>query len=199
MFVAVLFLVPSAMGFSEAQADDPAELQLDKPCVVVGRILGTDVRLYPAEPASETGERLPDMCRIKGFEILNLTTGQWQPLTLSKEGYFCANIAMGQYDLRGRDCQGRPYLIHHFNVPLNMAVNLGTFQLETCDPNVAARERWHNYFRTAGWKVYREGEGQIAVRLKHDIRPKAYDDCRKWFADCHKEVFEHYESVMARR
>lgn len=180
-------------------ADEPAVFLLKKECVVFGHTRGVDVKLYPIELVPGTEDRFKDMTRIKGFEILNVTTGEWHPLTLSKEGCFCANVGMGQHDLRGRDSEGRPYLIHRFNVPLNMAVNLGTFRVETCDPAFFARERWYNYFRTAGWKMFREGDGQIAARLKRDTSRDAYEDCENWLAGCHEEVYEHFESVMARR
>jgi hypothetical protein len=194
IFVSVLLVVGLPVS-----ADEPTALSLEKECVVVGRIQGTDVMLYQKEQAPGIDQPLRDKARIKGFEILNVTSGEWQPLSLSKEGYFCANIKMGQYDLRGRDCEGRPYLIHHFNVPLNMAVNLGTFRVETCDPGLVARERWHDYFRNSGWRVYREGSGHVVVHLKHDTSREAYEDCENWFAGCHEEVYEQFENVMARR
>ena len=180
-------------------AADPAPLVLTKECVIIGRILGADVMLYPKVQRYETDRPIPFMSRIKGFEILNTISGEWVPLELTKAGYFCANVRMGEYELRGRDSGGRPFLVHRFNVPLNMAVNLGTFWIETTNPKLVTRDLWPNYERTGAWRDYGEGDGYIAVRLKHVTHRDAYDDCENWFADCHEEAYEHFEKVMARR
>ena len=179
--------------------DEPAALQLEKECVVMGRIQGADVNLFPAGQTPGTGQVFKQKVRVRGFELLNLDSGDWQPLSLSKEGYFCANVRMGKYDLRGRDCEGRPYLIYRFNVPLNMAVNLGTFAVEACNPDLVSGESWHDYSRTANWREYREGDGHVALRVVHDESMSAYEDCESWFASCHEEIYEHFEKVIARR
>jgi hypothetical protein len=194
----ILVSVPLVMGLSFA-GDEPAALEFEKECVIVGRIQGTDVMLYPRKQTSETDQQLTSMTRIEGFEILNLTSGEWQPLSLSKEGYFCANIRMGQYDLRGRDSEGRPYLVHRFNVPMHMAVNLGTFWIETDDPGLVAQDLWYNYNRTTDWREYQKGTGHIYVRLEHDTSREVYEDCESWFSGCYEEAYEHFEKVMARR
>lgn len=200
IFLALVFLsVPLAISLAEAPVYTPAALQLEKECVIIGRIQGADVMLYRMGQKAKEGQQIPSMARIKGFEILNTTSGDWQPLTLSEDGYFCVNVGMGKYDLRGRDCQGRPYLIHRFNVPMSMAVNLGTFWVDACDPSEVSMDLWHNYERTSAWREYRDGEGHIAVRLVHDTSPEAYTDCETWFAGCHEEIYEHFEEVMARR
>lgn len=180
-------------------ADEPEALKLEKECVVMARIQGADVELFPIGQKPGTDQPLKDMVRVRGFELLNRDSGDWQPLSLSEEGYFCANVRMGRYDLRGRDCEGRPYLIYRFNVPLNMAVNLGTFLVETCHPDLVTVEFWHDYFRTASWREYREGEGRIALRLKHDASKEAYEDCENWFAGCYEAAYEHFKKLIARR
>jgi len=195
VFVSVLMAIvlPLSAG------DEPGTLSLDKACIVMGRIQGADVKLFPAGQTPDADQPFKEAIRLKGFELLNLDSGDWQPLSLSKEGYFCANVRMGEYDLRGRDCKGRPYLIYRFNVPLNMAVNLGTFFVETCNPDLVSGEPWHDYFRTANWREYREGEGHVALRLNHVTSQKAYEDCESWFASCHETIYEHFEKVIARR
>jgi len=155
--------------------------------------------LYP-KVQSDTMERpIPTVVTIKGFEILNTISGEWIPVSLTKEGYFCVNVGMGEYELRGRDSMGRPFLVHRFNVPLNMAVNLGTFWIETTNPKLVTKDQWYNYDRTAAWRTYEDGSGHIAVRLTHDTDRKVYEDCENWFASCHEEAYNHFEQVMARR
>jgi len=194
----ILVSVPLVMGLSLA-GDEPVALELEKECVIVGRIQGTEVMLYPREQTSETDQQVPIMTRIGGFEVLNVASGEWQPLPLSNEGYFCANIRMGRHDLRGRDSAGRPYLVHSFNVPLHMAVNLGSFWIETGDPGLVSQEPWYSYNRTADWREYQKGAGHIYVRLEHDTSREVYEDCESWFSGCHEEAYEHFEKVMARR
>ena len=106
---------------------------------------------------------------------------------------------MGEYELRGRDYRNRPYLIHRFNVPLNMAVNLGTFWVEASNPVRVSLGAWHNYESRTSWREYREGAGRIAIRVEHVTSREAYDDCESWFAGCHEEAYEHFEQVIARR
>lgn len=197
----LLFVSVSLASGSAVYADKPAQLVLEKECVIIGRILGAGVMLYPTEQLSEMDRPLSYsyITRIKGFEILNTTSGEWIPLSLSSEGYFCVNVRMGAYELRGRDSKNRPYLIHRFNVPLNMAVNLGTFWVETANPKWVSEDLWHNYERHVSWRRYLEGAGHIAMRLVHMTRQAAYSDCESWFADCHKQAYEHFEQVMARR
>lgn len=195
----LIFLSISLVMSLQVLGDEPATLELDKECVIVGRIQGTDVMLYPQVQVPQGIRHAPQMARIKGFEILNLTSGEWEPITLTEEGYFCANVRMGKYELRGRDCEDRPYLIHRFNVPLHMAVNLGTFWVEASDPVSTIQDPWHNYERTSAWREYREGAGHVAFRLVHATDKKAYENCENWFAQCHEEVYEHFEKVMARR
>lgn len=190
----IIFLTGALTVVLPVSGDDPETLTLEKPCVIVGRILGADVTLFPV-----LENHPPEMGRIKGFELLNLTSGEWLPLTLSREGYFCANVRMGEYDLRGRDFEGLPYLIHRFNVPLNMAVNLGTFMVQTGHPDLVPVEIWHDYSMTGNWRVYREGVGHVAFRLKHETGQVAYEDCENWFAGCYKDIYGHFEKVMARR
>jgi len=199
MLLVLVFVSVSLVSGLAVCADEPAPLVLEKECVILGRILGTDVMLYPKEQRYETDRPTPIMVRIKGFEILNTTSGEWVPLSLTKDGYFCVNVRMGGYELRGRDSEGRPYLIHRFNVPLNMAVNLGTFWTETSNPKLVTKDPWYNYERVASWREYGEGAGHIAVRLEHVTHRTAYDDCESWFADYHEEAYEHFEQVMARR
>ncbi|UCG39462.1 MAG: hypothetical protein JSV00_04360 [bacterium] len=200
LLLALVFLiVPAAAVLAEAPIYEPPVLEFEKECVIVGRLLGTDVMLYPVGRALPVEEQLPAMARIRGFEILNVTTGESQQLYLSQEGYFCANVGMGQYDLRGRDWEGRPYLVHRFDVPLHSAVNLGTFWVETNDPGLVALGPWYNYERMETWRMYREGAGRIAVRVRHDTSAGTYKECEDWFAECHEEAYEHFEKVMARR
>lgn len=180
-------------------ADEPAPLVLEKECVIIGRIQGTDVMLYPTDQSAETDRPIPSMVRIKDFEILNTISGDWIPLALSSDGYFCLNVRMGTYELMGRDSENRPFLIHRFNVPLNMAVNLGTFWVETSHPKWVTIDPLHNYETTASWREYREGAGQVAMRVEHVTSPEAYKDCENWFANCQKDAYEHFERVMARR
>jgi len=201
-FMAVLTIVLLSSVLTvvlPASGGEPETLTLGKPCVIVGRVLGADIGLFPVGEASGAGEKSPEMTRLRGFELLNLTSGDWIPLSLSSEGYFCANVRMGEYDLRGRDSKGLPYLIHRFNVPLNMAVNLGTFRVETSRPDLVTVELWPDYSRTANWREYREGAGHVAFRLKHETGQVAYEDCEKWFAGCYADIYKHFENVMARR
>jgi hypothetical protein len=199
MFI-VLILAPLFLVSGVAVSlNEPVPLTLEKECVIIGRILGADVMLYPKGERYETDRPIPVMVQIKGFEILNTTSNEWIPLSLDKDGYFCVNVGMGKYELRGRDSKGRPYLVHSFNVPLNMAVNLGTFWIETSNPKLVSQDLWYNYQKTAGWREYDDGDGHIALRIEHVIDRAAYDECEKWFADCHEEAYEHFEKVMARR
>ena len=195
--------VPVSMNLTTA-GDEPPPLTLEKECVLFGRIQGSHQLLYegekPAEPVYDPGTGMPMMTQIKGFEVLNKTTGEWHPLTLSEEGYFCANIGMGKYDLRGRDCEGMPYVIHSFNVPRGMAVNLGAFMVETCDPKVAVYpDAWSRPVMAADWHEYREGTGAIALYLEHITSEEAYEACEDWFAQCHGEAYDHFAGVIARR
>jgi hypothetical protein len=190
--------VPVLVNFSVA-ADDPAPLQLEKECVLIGRIVGRHVMLYPTDTMADPGMYYPPMIELKGFDILNDQTGEWHPLNLSEDGYFCANVGMGRYDLRGRDADGRPYLIHSFSVPRGMAVNLGTFWIETRDPNVLAREGWFSYVRSRGFRMVQEGSNAIAIKLEQITTNEAYTDCENWFASCHDKAYEQFADVMARR
>ena len=196
----VLVMVPVILMSGTAIAtDEQAPFVLEKECVIIGRILGSNVMLYPIGQPYETDRPIPAMVKIKGFEILNTASKDWIPLSIAENGYFCANVRMGEYELRGRDSKGRPYLIHRFNVPLNMAVNLGTFWIETSNPDLVAEDQWYNYEKTTSWREYAEGDGHIALRIGHVTDQAAYDECEKWFASCHEEVYEHFEKVMARR
>ena len=196
----VLILVPVFVVIPVAMAvEEPVPLVLEKECVIIGRILGTDVMLYQIGLNDEIDRPIPVMVQIKGFEILNITSKEWIPLSIAEDGYFCANVRMGEYELRGRDSKGRPYLVHRFNVPLNMAVNLGTFWIETSNPKLVPKEKWYDYEKTSSWRLYAQGDGHIALRVEHVTDRAAYDECEKWFADCHEEAYEHFEKVIARR
>jgi hypothetical protein len=162
--------------------DEPAALTLEKECVLFGRILGHQVLLYPERKIAAPVYDMPEMTQIGGFEVLNKITGEWYPITISEDGHFCANVSMGKYDLRGRDCKGRPYVIHSFNIPKNMAANLGDFWVETCDPNVVSREGWLS----------------IALRMEHITSDEAYEECENWFAECHEEAFDQFSNVIIR-
>lgn len=190
--------VPLSMNLAVA-GDEPAPLKLVKECVLFGRILGHRVLLYQEQQVAEPVYDLPEMTQIGGFEILNEETGEWHPLSLSEEGYFCANVGMGIYDLRGRDFKGQPYVIHTFNIPKGMAVNLGNFWVETCDPMVISKEGWTPYFQSRGWHEYGEAAGAVELRVKQVSTDEAYDDCEKWFAECHEEAYDYFSSVIARR
>jgi len=199
MLLVAIFVPVLLASVFVVYADEPAPLILEKECVIIGRILGTDVMLYPKEQRYKTDRPIPVMVKIKGFEILNTTDGEWVPLELTSEGYFCANVRMGKYELRGRDSEGRPFLIYRFNVPMNMAVNLGTFWVETTNPKLVAQDLWHNYERTSAWREYAEEGGHIAMRFEHVTDKEAYDECEEWFADCHEKAYDHFARVMARR
>ena len=196
----VLAFVSLAIVSSHAvYADEPAPLVLSKECVIIGRILGTDIMLYPTDHSAETDRPIPSMVRIKDFEILNTINGDWIPLKVSSDGYFCVNVRMGEYEFLGRDSENRPFLIHRFNVPLNMAVNLGTFWVETSHPKWVTIDPLHNYDTKFSWREYREGAGHVAMRVEHVTSREAYEDCESWFAGCHEEAYKHFEQVMARR
>jgi hypothetical protein len=196
--VLIAISVPVSMNLTVA-GDEPAALTLEKECVLFGRILGHQVLLYPEQQVTEPVFDLPEMKQISDFEVLNKTTGEWYPLTLSEEGYFCANVGMGKHELRGRDCDGRPYVIHNFNIPKGMAANLGDFWVETCDPTVVSREGWFTYFNEEGWQEYREGSDAIALRIEHIVSDEAYEECENWFAECHEDAYDQFSSVIARR
>ena len=196
VLVVVLLLIPSSRSLA---ADEPAPLTLEKECVLFGRILNSHVLLYPAKKVLEPGRDLPEMTQVRGFEVLNTVTGEWHPLVLSEGGYFCANVGMGKYQLRGRNCKGDPYVIHSFTIPKGMAANLGDFWVETCDIAVVARENWYSYFREGGWQEYEQASGRIGVRIEHVATEKSYEDCEMWFARCHEEVYGHFAQLIARR
>ncbi|UCF88560.1 MAG: hypothetical protein JSV70_09170 [bacterium] len=199
MFLSLILVSVFLASVHAVYADEPAPLVLKKECVIIGRLLGVDVMLYPKEDLYRTDRPIPAMTRVKGFEILNSISGEWIPLSLSDDGYFCLNVGMGEYELRGRDSQGRPYLIHRFNVPLNMAVNLGTFWVETTNPKWVTVDPLQLYESTVSWRLYGEGAGHIAMRMMHETSRQAYEECEEWFAECHEEAYEHFEKVMARR
>lgn len=201
LLLCMLVLPASRNTLWAAQEATPQTLK--KECVLFGRILGSHLMLYPSvavsEPVYDPGPELPAMVQIKSFEVLNTVTGEWQPLILSPQGYFCTDLGKGMYDLRGRTSDGRPYLIQSFSVPAGMAVNLGTFWVEACDPRVISREGWHSYMNEAGWREYRMGSHTISLRLEHVTTDGAYQDCEEWFASCHEEVYERFAAVIARR
>jgi len=203
VFLALITIMVPVLVNLTAAGNEPVPLTLDKECVFFGRILGSHTMMYSkgsiTEPVYEPGSELPTMVQIQGFEVLNTATGEWHPLTLSEEGYFCANVGKGRYDLRGRGRYGRPYTIHSFNVPGGMAVNLGSFWVEACDPTVVSREGWYSYMNEAGWQEYRRGSGSISMRLEHITSDEAYEDCESWFAQCHEEAYDQFAAVIARR
>jgi len=194
----IAVLVPILVNLSVA-ADEPVPLKPEKECVFIGRIQGSRVVLYPVEMVPEPVLELPVMANIKGFDVINTGTGEWQPLTLSEEGYFCANVGQGKYNLRGRDSDGKPYIIHSFNLPRGMAANLGTFWVETRNPKIVTREGWSSHVKPSAWRIYKEGSSSIALRLEHIATDEAYNDCDSWFAECHEEAYEQFGNFMARR
>jgi hypothetical protein len=203
--LAVFVAVSLALMMSLALADDAIKaLELEKECVLFGRIADRNVMLYPTS-GSYSGfdflpvATLPMMAELKGFEILNSSTGDWYPLDISDEGYFCANVNMGKYDLRGRDRHGQPYIIHSFAIPRGMAINLGTFWVETQDPAVVSREGWASQLRGQGWAAYEEGAYAVAVNFEHVIDDDTYAECEDWFSGCHEEVYLAFEDVIVRR
>lgn len=197
--LAVALLAGPALTSQSQAADQATPMQVEKECILIGRILGRHVMLYPGAEAGAPGFYYPPTMSLGGFEVLNPETGEWHPLTLSEKGYFCANLGMGRYELRGRDPNGHPYIIHRFSVPRGMAVNLGTFRIQAINPNDPAREGWLTYLQAAGYRVFRHGTSAAAVRAEHLTGDRAYDDCEGWFASCHDEVFQQFSSVMARR
>ena len=106
---------------------------------------------------------------------------------------------MGKYDLRGRDRNGEPYVIHNFSIPRGMAVNLGTFWIDTSNPTVVSREGWASYLKTGGWITHIEGSSSVAIRFDRVTDDDSYDECEEWFEECHEEVYLAFEKVMARR
>jgi hypothetical protein len=203
--LAVFVAVSLALMMSLALADDAIKaLELEKECVLFGRIADRNVMLYPTS-GSYSGfdflpvATLPRMAELKGFEILNSSTGDWYPLDISDEGYFCANVNMGKYDLRGRDRHDQPYIIHSFAIPRGMAINLGTFWVETHDPAVVSREGWASHLRGQGWAAYEEGAYAVAVNFGHVIDDDTYAECEDWFSGCHEEVYLAFEEVIVRR
>jgi len=199
LVLSALLLMSATLWAGLSEAVDPSPLVLTKECVLFGRVQGSHLTMYPAYFVGEPVYELPAMTQIKGFEVLNTVTGEWHPLTLSEDGYFCANISPGRYELRGRDCKGQPYVIHSFNIPRGMAVNLGSFRVNTCNPELISREGWQVYVRETGWRKYAEGDSSIGVRLEHVTSENVYENCEDWFAQCHKEVFDQFSRVIARR
>ena len=201
VFLALIAIsVPISMSLAVA-GDEPAAMQLEKECVLFGRILGSHVLLYPNRQISAPVYEPPGMTQVQGFEVRNITTGEWQQLTLSDDGRFCANVGMGRYELRGRDHALQPYVIHSFTIPRGMAANLGEFWLEARDSSVVAREGWFSHVKRVGWQEYRESSGHIALRppVEHIVSHEAYEDCENWFAECHEEVYDQFASVITRR
>jgi len=199
VFLALIAIsVPVSMNLATA-GDEPPAMQVEKECILFGRILGSHVLLYPTRQSAQPVYDLPDMTQVQGFEVLNTTTGEWQQLTLTKDGHFCANVSMGKYDLRGRDRNGKPYVIHSFNIPNGMGANLGEFWMEVRDPSIVAREGWFSHLKEAGWREYQVGSGRIAIRLEHVISDKAYEESENWFAESHEEAYDQFASVIARR
>jgi len=202
IFLALIAIsVPVSMNLATA-GDEPVAMQLEKDSHLFGRILGSHVLMYPtgqiAEPVYEFSE-LPEMTQIKGFEVLNTTTGEWHQLTLSEDGHFCAHMGMGRYDLRGRDRNGQPFVIHSFTVPRGMVANLGEFWIEIHDPGIVARESWFGNMNRSGWREYQVGSGRIAMHLEHVISDEAYEECEIWFGESHEEVYDKFAGVIARR
>jgi hypothetical protein len=203
--LAVFVAVSLALMMGLALANDIKALELEKECVLFGQIAGRNVMLYPTSESYSGFDflpvaALPRMAELKGFEILNRSTGDWYPLDISDEGYFCANVSMGKYDLRGRDRHDQPHIIHTFNLPRGMAINLGTFWVETQDPAVVSREGWASHLRGQGWVAYEEGSYAVAVNFEHNIEDDtSYAECEDWFSSCHEEVYLAFEDVIVRR
>ena len=179
-------------------------MDLEKECILFGRIANRNVLLYPTMETVGGYDFLPvpampRMAELKGFEVLNTRTGDWIPLDISDDGYFCANVDMGRYDLRGRDRFNQPYVIHSFAIPRGMAVNLGTFWVETHDPALISREGWASHLRGTGWAAYEEGAFAVAVNFEHIVDDGTYAQCEEWFQGCHEEVYLAFEPVMVRR
>ncbi len=199
VFVALIAIsVPVSMTLA-VSGDEPAAMQLEKECVLFGRILGSHVLLYPTGQGSEPVNELPGMTQVQGFEILNTTTGEWHPITLSEDGYFGANVDMGRYDLRGRDRNGQPYVIHSFTIPRGMGANLGEFWIEVRDPSIVTQEGWSSHVMKAGWREYQVDSGSLAMRVEHVTSDEAYKECDDWFAKWHVEAYDKFGSVIARR
>jgi hypothetical protein len=172
----VAITVPVSMNLMAA-GDEPAPLVVKKECVVFGRILGSHLMMYSREPIAEPvydpGSELPTM--------------------------ICANIGMGLYEMRVRASDGKPYLIHSFNIPRGMAINLGSFWVEARNPDVVSRGSLRSDQKEAGWHEYREGTSSISLRFEHITSTEIYEECENWFAQCHGEAFEQFASVIARR
>ena len=198
VFLALIALsVPVSMNL--AVGEEPAALSLEKECILFGRILGSHVLLYPARHISAPVYELPEMTQIQGFEVLNVATGEWHQISLSEDGYFCANVGMGRYDLRGRDADGEAYVIYSFTIPRGMGANLGEFWIEVRDPDIVALEGWFSYIKAEGWQEYKVDSGRIAMRVQHATSDQAYNECEDWFAGCHQEAFDKFAQVIARR
>jgi hypothetical protein len=186
--------------------DEIAALNLEKECVLFGRIANRNIMLYPASGSYSDSDflpvaALPTMTELKGFEFLNNSNGELYPLDISDEGYFCANVGMGKYDLRGRDRNNEPYVIHKFSIPRGYAINLGTFWIDTHNPTVVSREGWASHLKAGagGWLTYEEGSSAVALRFEHVADDDSYDECEEWFEDCHEEVYLAFEQVVVRR
>ena len=200
----VFVAVSLALMMGLALANDIKALELEKECVLFGRIANRNVMLYSATGGYSEFDflpvaTLPRMIELKGFELLSSSTAEWHPLDISDEGYFCANVGMGRYELRGRDRHDQPYIIHTLNVPKGMAINLGTFWVETHDPVVVSREGWASHLRGQGWVAYEEGSYAVAVNFEHVIDDDTYAECEDWFSGCHEEVYLAFEDVIIRR
>lgn len=196
----IAILVPVSVNLTMA-GEEPAPLMLEKECILFGRILGSHELLLPKAQIAEPVYDLPGMTQVGGFDVLNTTTGEWHPLTLSEDGHFCANVGMGRYELRGRDYAGQPFVIHSFMIPRGMAANLGEIWIEVSDLSVVAREGWFSHVKMARWQEYREVSGNIALRppVEHNVSDEAYEECEDWFAECHGDAYDQFASVIARR
>ncbi len=173
-------------------ADEPAPLDLEKECVLIGRFLG-----HRFTPVLQEGSEIPDLyyppvVEVKGFDVLNVATGEWHPLNLSKDGYFCLNLGMGRYDLRGRDSRMNPFVIRRFSVPNGMMVNLGTYRILTRTPQPGQETGWN-------WHSCLEGYFATSMRVEHLADEAAYGDCEDWFSECHEDAYEEFADVIVRR
>lgn len=189
VFWAILAVMLSVSGNLTTAGETTVPVFLEKECVLIGRITDHGSGLLSqgviSEPVFE-----PREIRITGFDLLNIETGEWHPLSLSDGGFFCVNVSMGRYKLMARAKDFRPLMIRTVNVPRGMMVNIGTYRIEACDFQTEIAERWYSCL---------DDTYAGSVHFVHLTGDRSYENCDQWFSQCHEEVYEMFADMSTRR
>jgi hypothetical protein len=162
------------MAASLVQGSDVTPgLDLKKGCVVFGRLDGHMVRMELTEAMQMTDLWLPKSAAMKDFVIINPASGIEHALELTQEGYFCAALVPGSYELRTPDNQGNWIIIDSFEVPRGRLVNLGTYRVEM---------KSTPFLNDWAWHPCTIGPYKRSVRFNHMQDEAFYSCCEEWFA-----------------